>query len=361
MDRVPIIFDLVANCESIMDCSLKSDLLEAIDQRDSEKENNCDIEENKTEITKKDIEDFFIYDQVIDAVNAFRSIEGRLEGNFEQNISDIIKYFDGHGYLPKMNSTDKHTRRLAGFLIKERIKRRDAESKNVDYPAYRVNKLESIPGFSWNPRKEKFNIFLYYLKEYKKNKNIDAIENNEVFKNYPIGKQYSNYCYKYKHNLLDDVDRKKFENLVGEVKNRYEIRYKNNYLIAQECIKQGILITKKNPCFKNVNLYEWIYGTLKSKYDNNRITSEEKRIIKQLIGFGVEEIGKRGKRPIPIKVICNNEEMKVETYSTITEAAKSLSDKLNITISPCVVGRCLRGIRKNELYGFRFEYVDTTN
>ena len=53
--------------------------------------------------------------------------------------------------------------------------------------------------------------------------------------------------------------------------------------------------------------------------------------------------------------------MKVETYSTITEAAKSLSDKLNITISPCVVGRCLRGIRKNELYGFRFEYVDTTN
>ena len=34
MDTVPIIFDLVANCESIMECSLKNDLLDAIDMRD---------------------------------------------------------------------------------------------------------------------------------------------------------------------------------------------------------------------------------------------------------------------------------------------------------------------------------------
>lgn len=103
MDRVPIIFDLVANCESIMDCSLKNDLLEAIDQRDSEKENDCDIEENKKEITKKDIEDFFIYDQVIDAVNTFRSIEGRLEGSWDLHIEALTQYRqrEGNCDMPK--------------------------------------------------------------------------------------------------------------------------------------------------------------------------------------------------------------------------------------------------------------------
>lgn len=27
-------------------------------------------------------------------------------------------------------------------------------------------------------------------------------------------------------------------------------------------------------------------------------------------------------------------------------------------VTPCLVGRCLRGIRKNELYGFHFEYAN---
>ena len=175
--------------------------------------------------------------------------------------------------------------------------------------------------------------------------------------NYPIGKQYSNYCYKYKHNLLDDNDRQKFENLVGEVKNRYEIRYDNNYLIAQECIKQGIIITKKNPCFKDVNLYEWVVGTLKSRCDNNKLTDEERKIVKQLIGFDIEEIGKRGRKPILIKVVCNNGDIEDETYSSIVDAANSLSGRLGVTITPVRVGRCLRGIIKNELYGFHFEYA----
>ena len=97
----------------------------------------------------------------------------------------------------------------------------------------------------------------------------------------------------------------------------------------------------------------------RSRFNNNKITDDERKVIEQLIGFDIEEFGKRGKKPIPIKVICNNSEMKDTTYSNIAEAARSLSEKLNITISPCVVGRCLRGTRKNELHGFRFEYVNS--
>lgn len=89
MDTVPIIFDLVANCESIMDCNLKNDLLSAIDKRDNDKKPGANdrvkdvgdsnyIGNEKKEITRDDIENFFIFDQVIDAINIFRDIEKRL-------------------------------------------------------------------------------------------------------------------------------------------------------------------------------------------------------------------------------------------------------------------------------------------
>lgn len=94
MDTVPIIFDLVANCESIMECNLKNDLLDTIDKRDKNKVNEdacvddeqdnygkCNSDDcNTKEITRDDIESFFVFDQVIDAVNAFKEIEGRILG-----------------------------------------------------------------------------------------------------------------------------------------------------------------------------------------------------------------------------------------------------------------------------------------
>ncbi len=355
---IPLIFDLVANSQFISDAvdNFPNELKGEIEKRKKE----CEKEGKEYEVGF-DVDEFIVMDEFMDVVSGFRAIEGRLKRSFEKNVDEIIKYFDTHGYLPKMNATDQYTRKLADFLIRERIKRREAESKGIDYPSYRIKKLESIPGFSWNPRKEVFNSFLYYLREYKKNNSINEIKNNEIFMNYPIGKQYSNYCYKYKHNLLDNDDRRKLEDLIGEVKNRYEIRYESNYLIAQECIKQGIIITKKNPCFKDVNLYEWVNGTLRSRYDNNKMTNDERKIVKQLIGFDIGEIGKRWRKPIPIKAVCNNGNVVDETYSSIKDAANSLSEKLDVTITPTMVRHCLRGIRKNELYGFHFEYVNTVD
>ncbi len=84
MNTVPIIFDLVANCESIMDCNLKNDLLDAIDKRDSDKKRDTDdgvkdVGSGNKEITKDDIESYFVFDQVLDAINAFKGIEVHLK------------------------------------------------------------------------------------------------------------------------------------------------------------------------------------------------------------------------------------------------------------------------------------------
>lgn len=115
MDTVPIIFDLVANCQSIiMDCNLKNDLLDAIDKREDGKKSdtkgskkdvgngNCN-DNNKKEITKDDIESFFVFDQVIDAVNAFKEIESRVVGdNWSEEDDDLIRQ-----YYPSMGTKIK--------------------------------------------------------------------------------------------------------------------------------------------------------------------------------------------------------------------------------------------------------------
>ena len=139
---IPLIFNLVANSQFISDVvdNFPNELRGEIEKRKEE----CEKEGKEYEVGF-DVDEFIVMDEFMDVVSGFRAIEGRLQGSFEQNVNDIIKYFDSHGYLPKMNSTDQYTRKLAGFLIKERINRREAESKSVDYPAYRINEKANPP------------------------------------------------------------------------------------------------------------------------------------------------------------------------------------------------------------------------
>lgn len=67
-----------------MDCNLKNDLLDAIDKRDSDKKRDTDdgvkdVGSGNKEITKDDIESYFVFDQVLDAINAFKGIEVHLK------------------------------------------------------------------------------------------------------------------------------------------------------------------------------------------------------------------------------------------------------------------------------------------
>jgi DNA or RNA helicases of superfamily II len=189
MDRVPIIFDLVANCESIMDCSLKSDLLEAIDQRDSEKENNCDIEENKTEITKKDIEDFFVFDQVIDAVNAFRSIEGRLEGNewTEEEIEILKKYYpiEGSNVVNRLNNRSKSaiftiTSKLGIKAPEKKWTKEDEDILRLYYPQYGGKTINFLPHRPISSITDRANSLGLYVEK----RGIYSKEEDEIIKKY---------------------------------------------------------------------------------------------------------------------------------------------------------------------------------
>ena len=162
MDTVPIIFDLVANCESIMNCNLKNDLLEAVDKRsmdkahedacvndgqNSEKINNFN-DCSKKEITRDDIESFFVFDQIIDAINVFRNIEQKLTVDWDTMFQKYCKFYEenGHGDVPYGNGYEK----LFDWCYRQR---KDLHSNALE--SNRKKRLDE-KGFIWSIHKYRF-------------------------------------------------------------------------------------------------------------------------------------------------------------------------------------------------------------
>lgn len=124
MKSVPIIFDLVANCESIMDCSLKNDLLDAIEAGEKKSTGDKSRIIGAEKITKEDIEKFFVYDQVIDAIRAFKSIEDRLyrEEWGGEEIENMKKYYPSIGVKCSKYLDDRTDYSIRSMAVKLGIK-----------------------------------------------------------------------------------------------------------------------------------------------------------------------------------------------------------------------------------------------
>lgn len=288
MRNVPIIFDLVANCESIMDCSLKNDLLDAIEKRDSEKKNDSDIEDDKREITKKDIEDFFVYDQVIDAVNAFRSIEGRLEGSWELYVKALTQYRDriGDCLVPgdHIEMVDSVGVKLGQWVFGIRKAKDNRGTYSLtEEKEKRLNQL----GFIWNAYKYRFE------------NNIKAVADYyEKYKKYPS-------------KASEDLEIKKLGFFVQNEK----VKMRNDNFVYPEWKKE--MIVKYLPDFScdyydacdnliyHIKLYKQKYGnidikksdvmddgynigtslsTFKKKYNENKMKQDR---IKQFEDLGI--------------------------------------------------------------------------
>lgn len=178
MKSVPIIFDLVANCESIMDCSLKNDLLDAIDKRDKD-DKNKDIEDgnrkskeeggDRNKITREDIEKFFVFDQVLDSVRAFREIEGRLKDSWGLYIMALEQYKarEGDCLVPwnHIEILDGTKLNLGNYVLNLRQTKKGKQ--NYILTQERIKQLNEV-GFVWNVGTESmFDKFFRYVLLYK--------------------------------------------------------------------------------------------------------------------------------------------------------------------------------------------------
>lgn len=287
MGNVPIIFDLVANCESIMDCSLKSDLLDAIEKRDSEKKNDSDIEEDKEdkkEITKKDIEDFFVYDQVIDAINAFRSIEGRLEGNWDLHIEALTQYKvkEGDCDVPKrhVEVVDGVSVKLGQWCTNIRSVKKGQSDYSYSLTDDRIKQLDEM-GFIWDALLYDWKNGLKHFDKYVREHNGDVLvpaayvdEDGFHTGNWVRNKRSKlNVLPEYKVTKLNergfiwDVYRNRFENNVKAVAEYYEKYRKypsgNSKDLEVKRLAEFLYDEKKKMRNKNIVYPEWKIEILK--------------------------------------------------------------------------------------------------
>lgn len=220
MNTVPIIFDLVANCETIMDCNLKKDLLNAIDKRDKVSEethvNNGQETEEKSdsndyatkEITKDDIESFFVFDQVIDAINAFKNIELICKQNDFWTEEDKMFLMENYGLLS----------------VKEIAQRLCKSISAVEYMKKKL-KLKNLYRF-WS-KSEIALLEKYY-----------ALEGNKVAKRLPYKteKQCQSKARKLKIKYFGQKDQKKYKYVHWS---RYEQKWKVYFVVKGEFIYFG--------------------------------------------------------------------------------------------------------------------------
>lgn len=175
MKSVPIIFDLVANCDSVMECGLKADLLAAMSERDAKKGeqsgtggNDGDGDDGGNEITRADIENFFVFDQVIDAINAFNSIEGRLQDSWDLYIGALKQYKErtGNCLVPSkhVEALEDGTRLNLGNWVMRMRGAKMGIGLSLLTPE-RIAQLDNM-GFVWDAVEYNFEVNVVHISEF---------------------------------------------------------------------------------------------------------------------------------------------------------------------------------------------------
>ena len=262
MDTVPIIFDLVANCESIMDCNLKNDLLNAIQMRDKD-----NINENSTEITKEDIENFFVFDQVVDAISVFKSIENRLVDRWEYGLKCFDKYVGEHNgdVLVPLKYRDED-----GFLLGNWVSRNRSDFKSEKLSVDKIDELNR-KGFVWDVLQYNFDNNMKALEQYKEREGDCLVPGNHVEVVNGINVNLGIWCKDIRSAKSEKSRRKKITkemenklNQLGFVWNVHKYNYANGLVaLKQYCEREGNCLVHGNhvEIIKNgtrVNLGIWV-------------------------------------------------------------------------------------------------------
>ena len=365
MKTVPIIFDLVANCESIMDCSLKNDLFDTIEKRDSEgKKKDNEVENDKEtegnsdnkKITKDDIEKFFLFDHVVDSVRTFREIENRLKDSWDLYVRALTEFKEKNGsclvpYKYVHIFKDGTTLKLGIWVVD--IRRRKKEKNRYLLSPEKINQLDKL-GFVWNVDKSLFNKFFRHALLYKKKYGHVNIKKNDKIDGYDISSAYGNLFEVYKRGKLTKEQINKLKDIGIDIAlGRHKRQYQTKMDLARQAVNEGVIITKNNKNFKGCNLHCFYIE------NKNKFTEEELEIMKRLM----PNINKCTKKV----AIINIKNGDVYTYTSITEAAKSLYNDFHMTKNEksgkYIIGNRLSGRIKNPIYNdqFRFEYANSVD
>lgn len=116
-------------------------------------------------------------------------------------------------------------------------------------------------------------------------------------------------------NQLPGKTRTQIQHRLNELNIKKSNPYETKMILVKEALKEGIVISKANPCYKGVNLYEW------RVYNRKKFTKKEMETINQVIP--------NRKLQIAIKVVdCKTK--KINIYPSKIVAARALHEDFHI-------------------------------
>lgn len=206
---------------------------------------------------------------------------------FEKNIKILSDYYKKYGKYPSNKSGDIRLRKLGNFINLEKVKMRGGE-----YPDWKMKiVLEYLPEFSCEQRWDKsFNEFVYYAKLYKEQFGHVHIKEKEFIDSFGIGHRLQTIKNKFKDGSLSRENIQKLEELGICLENKFDRDFNDNMEMAKQAVNNGVIINTINQIYEGKNLYRWIHQTIKKKYKNEELSSEEIKVIENLIGKTLDNI-----------------------------------------------------------------------
>lgn len=207
---------------------------------------------------------------------------------FEKNIKYISEYYKEHGEYPSCRSSDVEIKRYGDFLEVEKM-----EMRRGAYPKWKMKIIEEyLPDFTCETRKNKlFNEFMHYAKLYQdRNGNLD-IKARDTIDGYNIGYILNNLNKRYKNNKLSYNKIKQLKELGIFLGDKKERDFMNKMEIAKLAVSDGIIICRTNMYYGDVDLYTWVFTSVKKKYKSGCLLREDIKVIENLTGKSIDKLG----------------------------------------------------------------------
>ena len=202
VESAPIIFDLVNNFQSIR----ANDFLENLNEaRDAERKRRADfaLEDYTPEI--------HITDETKDILEVFEEISERLSA-WEIMFQHLVEYSENNGTsrVPQSFKTKE------GFALGLWVTTQRYAYNNKQLSEDRIKALEALPGWSWDPFEDAWNLGYEQLKEYAGRKgHARVLMDYKTAENYNLGFWVERQRFDYKKNKLSEDRIKALEALPG--------------------------------------------------------------------------------------------------------------------------------------------------
>lgn len=196
------------------------------------------------------------------------------------------------------------------------------------------------------------------MKIYKKRYgHVDNIKKNDIIDGYKIG-QKKRDLKKYCKSLSNDQI-KELENLGLYLGDEIKRRFDNLLELSREVIDEGVIISHKNPKYKNENLYDWVCRTVKRRYKKGELSLAEIQIIEKMIGKSLDNFYYKKSKPIKVRAFDLIKNKEIGIFESKSETVRMLREKYNFKTCCAVITNRLTGKITTPYKGrFMFYRVD---